>query len=261
MKNWLPFLTEIAEITDQIALANFASTELAVEAKDDGSPVSNADQEIENIVRELADRHPEGLAVFGEEQGAAADSGLRLIVDPIDATRNFIRGVPLFATLLAIEQDKKIVAGLISAPAMGMRWQAELGGGAYHINRQLKDGKPHRIAVSSCNRLEQAQLYHGSLAGNEVTPQQQSALLKVIEATARQRGVGDFYQHSLVAQGAGEMALDPAAEPWDIAALKIIIEEAGGRLTSFSGEDSIYSGSALSTNGLLHQEVLALLGG
>jgi len=251
--DWLPFLVEIADRADEIALRLFRSVDLHVEQKPDRSLVTEGDREIEAAARKrLAERHPE-LGILGEELGEAEGSAdARLVIDPIDATFNFVRGIPVFATLLAIESAGEIVAGLVSAPALNTRWHAARGAGAFEGARRLR--------VSGVRELAHAQLLHGSLGGYEgvLTPAGLTTLAKV---THRQRGFGDFWQHCLVAAGAGEIGVDPIVHPWDIAALQVIVEEAGGRATSLSGERSIYAGSLVSTNGLLHNAALAHLRG
>jgi len=246
--DWIPLLQDLADRSDAIALRYFRAGDLHVERKPDRSLVTRADLEIEAMVRdELARRHPE-LDVFGEEQGEDTQRGSgRLIVDPIDGTANFARGIPVFGTLLAIEVDDVIVAGMVSAPALHGRWHAILGGGAWAGTRRLR--------VSGVAALEDAQVFHGSLAGAEAVPATQR-IPALLERTHRQRGFGDFYQHVLVAEGCGELALDPVVQPWDIAPLRILVEEAGGRATSFTGATSIYAGSLLSSNGRLHDVAL-----
>jgi len=249
--DWLPLLAEIADRSDEIARRLFRSVDLHVEEKADRSLVSEADREIEGAARQLVARRRPELGVFGEEQGEQAGrSSARLIIDPIDATANFVRGIPVFATLLAIEVDLEVVAGVVSAPALGTRWHAARGQGAWQGERRLR--------VSGVRQLPQAQLFHGSLAGFEGA-RMPPGLLRLATSTHRQRGFGDFWQHCLVAAGSGEIAVDPIVQPWDIAALQVLVEEAGGRATAESGERSIYGGSLVSTNGLLHQEALALL--
>jgi histidinol-phosphatase len=248
--DWLRFLEEIAERTDPIALRLFRSARLAVETKPDSSPVTEADRAIEETARELlARRHPQ-LGVLGEELGGADSGEARLIIDPIDATRNFVRGIPLFATLLAVQIGEEIVAGLVSAPALGTRWRAGRGLGAFEGERPLR--------VSETRELGEAQLFHGGLGGDE-PPASLEGLLRLAAATRRTRGFGDFYQHCLVAAGAGEIALDSGLKPWDVAALLVLVEEAGGRMTSPSGERSIHAGDYVTTNGHLHSQALAVL--
>lgn len=248
---WLPFLHSIADEADRIALGYFRSPGLVVETKANSSPVTAADLGIEDSAREILRRkHPE-LGVLGEERGEAeGSSGARLIIDPIDATKNFIRGIPIFATLLAIEDDGEVAAGVISAPALETRWHAARGVGAFRGDRRLR--------VSSVPTLEEAQIFHAGLKDDAgaILSERWAALFR---RARRTRGFGDFYQHVLVAEGAGEMAYDPILKPWDAAALHVLVEEAGGRVSSVGGERSIYAGSLISSNGLVHDEVLRLL--
>src|SRR3989475_2634370 len=221
-----------ADRADEIALHFFRNPGLQVDTKPDLSPVTEADQAIEAMARRLVrDTHP-ALGVLGEEGGEAAGTAeARLIVDPIDGTRNFVRGIPVFATLLAIETGGEVVAGVASAPALGARWHAARGSGAF------RDGQ--RMTVSRIASLERAMLFHGNLGPGEGGPP--PGIVGLIARVERTRGFGDFYQHMLVAEGAGEIAVDPVMHPWDIAALQVIVEEAGGRATSLRGERSVYA--------------------
>lgn len=250
--DWLPFLHELADTADEIALRHFRSTALRVEEKPDLGPVTEADLAIEaSVRRRCAARHPE-IGVYGEEEGGTGDERpVRLIVDPIDATRNFVRGIPVFATLLAVEAEGEVVSGVVSAPALGRRWHAARGAGAFEGTRRLQ--------VSRVRQIERAQVFHGSLGGVEATPLC-GAVLDLLRVSERQRGFGDFWQHTLVAEGAGEIAVDPLVSAWDVAPLLVLIEEAGGRATTVTGERSIYGGSFVSSNGRLHDEALGILG-
>lgn len=246
---WIPFLHELADRSDEIARRYFRAGDLHVERKADRSLVTRADLEIEETVRRSLERAYPELGVFGEELGedAPKEAG-RLIVDPIDGTANFARGIPIFGTLLALEIGGGVVAAVVSAPALAGRWHAFVGGGAWSGDRRLR--------VSGVRDLADAQAFHGSLAGSEALPESDK-LYALLARTHRQRGLGDFYQHVLVAEGCGEMALDPSAvKPWDIAPLRLLVEEAGGRATSIRGEATIYGGSLISTNGCVHQAVL-----
>lgn len=245
---WLPFLSKMADGADAIALQFFRTRDLRVDEKPDLSPVTEADRAIETMARRLLrDRHPE-LGVLGEEQGEApGTAGARLIIDPIDGTRNFVRGIPIFGVLLAIEVGGEVAAGIASAPALRTRWHGARGAGAF------RDGR--RIWVSGVHALRSAMLLHGNLGQAEpVPPAGFAALARQVDRT---RGFGDFYQHMLVAEGAGEIAVDPAAHPWDIAAIQVIVEEAGGRATALGGARSIYAGSLITSNGALHEPALA----
>ena len=243
MKSWLPLLTEIADTADAIALRYFRRTDLGVSTKSNQTPVSEADLAIESATRRIASaRHPE-LGMLGEEEGETGSTSQRLILDPIDATRNFVRGIPVFATLIAVEIEHEVVAGLVSAPALRTRWHAERGAGAWSGGR--------RLSVSGISAWSEAQVFHGSLGGSEKT--RWSGRVAEISARAhRDRGFGDFWQHVLVAEGAGEMALDPGVSAWDVAPLQVIVEEAGGRATTAEGERTIYGGSLVTSNGVMH---------
>lgn len=250
--DWLPLLHDLADAADAISTPYFRRTDLPVERKPDRTLVTAADLEIESAMRDIvARRHPE-LGVFGEEHGEHhGSSGSRLIVDPIDATANFARGIPIFATLLAIEADGEIVAGMVTAPALHQRWHAARGQGAFSGSR--------RLAVSRVKGIEDAQVFHGSLAGAEAVPGTER-IAGLLQQSWRQRGVGDFWQHVLVAEGCGEISLDPVVKPWDIAPLQVIVEEAGGLATTVQGERSIYGGSLVCSNGALHVTALGAFG-
>ena len=243
---WLAFLQELADAADALALGHFRSRDLRVDTKPDRSLVTAADLAIEEAVRRLTRTRYPGLGIFGEEQGESGDRGDRIIVDPIDATANFARGIPIFATLLALELEGEVVAGLVSAPALATRWWAARGAGAH------RNGKP--IRVSGVRELSLAQAFHGSHGGSEaaVLP---DAWPELLRSTHRQRGFGDFYQHVLVAEGAGELAFDPVLKPWDAAPLIVLAEEAGGAASALDGTRSIYAGSLLTTNGHLHEQI------
>ncbi len=247
--DWLPFLRDLADEADAIALRYFRAGDLHVDAKPDRSLVTQADLEVETAVRNTtAARFPE-LGVFGEEHGQTnPDAAQRLIVDPIDATANFARGIPIFATLLAIEVDGEVVAGMVSAPALHQRWHAARGHGAFSGDRQLR--------VSGVRALEDAQVFHSSLAGAEAVPNTDK-IPALLAKTWRQRGVGDFYQHMLVAEGCGEIAIDPIVMPWDVAPLQVIVEEAGGLATTVGGARDIRGGSLISSNAVLHEVALS----
>jgi len=249
-QDWLALLLDLATLADRIALQWFRREHLDVGEKPDRSPVTAADLEIERALRSAAlARHPR-LGILGEEYGTNDGRNTRLIIDPIDGTANFARGIPIFATLLAIEREREIIAGVASAPALATRWFAARGQGAY------RNGV--RIAVSAIDRFADAQVFHGGLAGDEGL-ERVPGLMRLLRACKRQRGFGDFYQHMLVAEGAGEIAVELELAAWDIAAPSLIVEEAGGRATGLHGERDIRGGCLVSTNALLHEATLALL--
>lgn len=250
--DWLPFLTELADRADVLALRWFRSAGLAVHEKADASPVTEADRAIETMARTLArERHPE-LGILGEElgeAGAPGAAGTRLIIDPIDGTRNFVRGIPVFATLLAIEESREVVAGVASAPALRARWIAARGAGAFRDDRRLR--------VSRIRSLADALVLHGNLGSGEGGAP--AGIATLLGQAGHTRGFGDFYQHVLVAEGAGDVAIDPVMHAWDIAALQVIVEEAGGRATGLDGERSVYATSLVTSNGALHEAALGAL--
>lgn len=247
---WLNLLHRICDRADAMSLAYFRGGKLEVQTKPDGSFVTRVDTEIEAAAREMLARLEPELGILGEEFGASGSADNRCIIDPIDATANFIRGIPIFGTLAAIEIGGEVIAGMASAPALGTRWSAARGDGAH------RNG--NRIHVSSTARIEDAHLFHSGNACMQESGHL-DAVMRLSLRTSRQRGFGDFYQGVLVAEGAGDIALDFGIAPWDIAALKIIVEEAGGKATSAAGNPSIYEGSCISTNGILHSAVIAAL--
>lgn len=248
---WIEFLSRIADRTDPIAMRHFRSSDLMTVRKADRSIVSEADRAIEDTVREVVHGDEPTLGFLGEESGESPGAaGSRIICDPIDGTENFVSGIPIFATLLGIEVGEEIVAGLVSAPALGLRWHAARGHGAFCGPRLLR--------VSDVGAMERSQVFHSDLRfvnGLSMPP----GLPLLIARCRRSRGFGDFYQHLLVAEGAGEVAVDPVMKPWDISPLQVIIEEAGGRATTLDGERSIYGGSLVSSNGIVHAEALDIL--
>ncbi len=248
---WLAFLEEIADRADEMALRFFRAEDLHVEEKADLSPVTRADRAIEEMAQGLLRRSHSEAGICGEEYGEAVGAeDVRLIIDPIDGTRNFVRGIPIFATLLAMEAAGEVIAGLVTAPALNTRWRAARGHGAYCGNRRLR--------VSQIRDLREVQLFHGTLGGSGESPPP-AGIFNLIQQVQRTRGFGDFYQHVLVAEGAGEIAIDPAVKPWDIAPLQVIVEEAGGQATTLAGRRSIYGGSLISSNGLVHEKALSIL--
>lgn len=251
-------LHDIANEADKIALHYYFKRNLSVKSKSDLSPVTQADTEIETMIRNAVhSRWPE-MGILGEEFGTESGNGrVRLIVDPIDGTRNFIRGLPFFATLLAIEIDGDVVAGVVSAPASGERWWARRGISSFcHYRSHI--GIDEAIQVSSVSMIEDSQMFHGSLYGSEAvtTP---SSINHLLSKTTRQRGVGDYYLHMLVASGAGELGVDFGLKAWDKAALKAIVEGAGGVVTDLNGQFSLDTGEIISSNGLFHAQILDIL--
>jgi histidinol-phosphatase len=238
---------ELADAADEITMRHFRSATLGVRTKDDLSPVSEADEAAEHSIRDRLARERPGDAIVGEELGDTGTAARRWILDPIDATRNYVRGIPLFATLIALEEAGRVVAGVISAPAMQRRWWASAGGGAFC------NGRP--IRASSIRSLGEAHIGYDSIVDFDKAGGT-AAFLALARRCQRARGFGDFWIHMLVAEGAIEIAVEPAVAPWDVAAVQLIVEEAGGRFTDLEGNRRYDGGSALSTNGLLHDTAL-----
>jgi histidinol-phosphatase len=248
-------LEAIAREADAIALKYFRADGMRVDRKLDGTAVTQADRAVEEMARTKVAASGLALDVLGEEMGGGPDKApsfakARLIIDPIDGTEEFSRGIPTFGTLLAVERDGEIVAGMASAPGLGSRWWAYRGEGAY------RDGK--RVHVSNVAQLSEAMVFTTG-TGPSKDKLAQEKIRRLPDSARSGRALGGFWQHMLVAEGATEAALDWTSKPWDLAPLGIIVEEAGGRSTNIRGERTIYTGSFLSTNGKIHEEVLKLL--
>ena len=257
MASWaddLALAHELADAADEITRARFEAADLVVEAKPDLTPVTDADRAVEDAVRRLlADRRPQD-AVVGEERGESGTGSRRWIVDPIDGTKNFVRGTPSWATLIALEVDGVVVVGVVSAPALSRRWWAARGDGAW----VRSPAGTRQCRVSKVATLADAFLSYASLTGWE----ERDKLPKFLELTRRvwrTRAYGDFWSHVLVAEGAVDLSCEPEVSLWDLAALQPIVEEAGGTFTDLSGAVTPAGGSVVCTNGLLHDEVLAVL--
>ena len=255
----LALALDLADRADALTLQRFLALDLVVETKPDLTPVSDADQAVERLVREqLGQIRPED-AVHGEEYGgaAAADVGRVWVVDPIDGTKNFVRGVPVWATLLALLVDGVPVVGVVSAPALGRRWWASPGGGAWAGGALVA---ARRITVSGVTRIEDA-----SVSGSDHDEWAAVGLghgyAELLDRAWRTRGYGDFWSHLLVAEGAVDIAVEAELALWDVAALVPVVREAGGRITGRDGGACVGPTGAVTTNGHLHAATLELLGG
>ena len=254
---WLAFALSACDAADEVALHHFRR-DLDVMAKPDRSFVTIADQSIERLIRErIRARFPDH-GLVGEEYGEEVGTGTtRWYIDPIDGTHNYIRGVPLFGTLLALEVDGEIQVGVLSAPALRERWYASRGGGSWAVGAAGSEG-PRRIRVSRVAAIEDAQVLYGSAAeldASGLVP----GFRNLLQAVWRERGFGDFWGYALLAEGAAEAMVEVDAKTWDLAAPLVLIEEAGGRLTDFSGARRIDKLEMVASNGLLHEEILARL--
>ena len=247
----LQFAIELADAADEITMRHYQSSSLSVRTKSDKTPVSEADEAVERMIRERIAAERPGDGIVGEEFGTSGATSRRWILDPIDGTKNYVRGIPVWGTLIGLEENGRVIAGVISAPAMGRRWWASSGEGAFV--RTL--GETRAMRASSVDKLEDAHLTYDSIIDFD---QHGGAVrfLALMRRCTRSRGFGDFWAHMLVAEGAVEIAIEPAVAIWDMAPVQIIVEEAGGRFTDLDGRPRIDGGSALSTNGLLHDAVL-----
>lgn len=257
---WLSFALACCDIADDLALRHFRR-DLIIETKPDRTFVTEADQAIERAIRERIGTAYPDHGLVGEEYGTEPGQGrVRWYIDPIDGTHNFMRGVPLFGALLAVECDGDVVVGVMSAPALGSRWYARRGGGAWAVDALGPTaGVPRRIGVSRVAALADAQVLHASadeIAASGLAP----GFPALIRESWRDRGFGDFWGYALVAEGAAEAMVEVGPHSWDLAAPSVIVEEAGGRFTDIDGERTIHGGNALATNGLLHELIRGRLG-
>jgi histidinol-phosphatase len=246
----------LADRADDITMRHFRRSDLEVRSKTDRSPVSAADLETERALRSLLGEHRPDDGVLGEEFDETPGGRRRWILDPIDHTDNYTRGVEVFATLIALEEEGRTTVGVVSAPALGRRWWAARGQGAY-----VRAGEASaRIRVSAVDDLAQAHVSYASLRGwnrRGLVP----GIVRISRAARYVFGSGCFWAQMLVAEGRCDASLDPWGKVWDNAASQVIVEEAGGRFTDLRGEPRIDRDCAIVTNGLLHEEILALLAG
>jgi histidinol-phosphatase len=251
-RRWVDLGLSIAEEADAIALRHFRR-DLEISTKPDRTLVTQADTAIERMIRErIATAHPDH-GLVGEEYGTeAGEAAVRWYIDPIDGTHNFVRGVPLFGMLLGVEEDGELQAGVISAPALGERWYAWRGGGAWATRAASGEG-PRRLRVSTVSTVEDAQLLYGSARDIRASGRA-PGFEDLLDAVWRERGFGDFWGYALVAEGAAEGMVEVDLSPWDAAAPALIVEEAGGRWSDLDGNRRIDTRTFLVTNGILHDE-------
>lgn len=245
----------LADQVEQITMARFRADDLVVESKPDLTPVSDADRACEEAIRAQLGRSRGRDAIVGEEFGTTGKSQRRWIIDPIDGTKNYVRGVPVWATLIGLVDGEDCVMGLVAAPALGRRWWAAKGAGAW-TGRSLAQAR--QIGVSQVSTLSDASLSYSSLEGWREGGRART-FLNLTSDLWRTRAYGDFWSYMLVAEGAVDIAAEPELELYDMAALVAIVEEAGGRFTSLDGQRGPWGGNAVATNGLLHDEVLRRL--
>ena len=246
----------LADDADSLTEARFKALDLHVMSKPDLTPVTDADEAVEESIRRTLSRVRSRDAVTGEEQGSTGHSQRRWIVDPIDGTKNFVRGVPVWATLIALAVDDEVVLGVVSAPLLQRRWWASTGAGTWTGRSLLKATQCH---VSDVRRLEDASLSYSSLRGWDDRGQGDD-FISLMRRVWRSRAYGDFWSYMLLAEGAVDIATEPELAVHDMAALDVIVREAGGTFTSLAGEDGPWGGNALATNGHLHDVALSFLG-
>ena len=262
----LAFAQALADLADAITLARYQAQDLVITTKPDNTPVTDADRAVESAIREAIATHRPADGVVGEEYGSdKGATGRYWVLDPIDGTKNFMRGVPTWATLIALVEvdaagDEEVVVGVVSAPALARRWSAARGvgakvrfNGANLFEAELNERK---ISVSKVSSLTDASISYSDFVGwgERLVPFQ-----KLLAQVWRTRGIGDFWSHMLVAEGAVDIAIEPTLAVWDMAALDIIVREAGGTFTNTEGRNGPFGGSGVATNGLLHNTVISEL--
>jgi histidinol-phosphatase len=259
----LAFALRLADAADVVTMERFGALDLRVDTKPDLTPVSDADRAAEDLLRELIAAERPGDAIIGEEFGASEPASRNWILDPIDGTKNYVRGVPVWATLIALSHDvtavdtASITLGVVSAPAIGRRWWASRGAGAWHT----VGGDPAPLQVSRVAELSDASVSFSEW--NDPAWEnggRREIFDRLLRSSWRSRAYGDFWSHMLVAEGSIDIAIEPELSAWDMAALVPIVEEAGGTITSLDGQSPMVGGNAVSTNGVLHPTVIKAFG-
>lgn len=255
---WLDEALSLSDAADQISMRHFRH-DLRIETKPDRTLVTQADREIEQSVRAHIRATFPDHGIVGEEFGEERrDATFRWYIDPIDATNNYLRGIPVFATLIALERDGEAVVGAVSAPALGTRWYAWAGGGSWAVDSRSR-AAPRRLRVSGVSRIEDAQLLTSSPSDPTLNAQL-PGLAATLRRAWRERGFGDFWGYALVAEGTAEAMIELGVHSWDLGPMLLLLEEAGGRLTDFEGRRTIHGRSAIASNGVLHAQLMSDLG-
>ena len=256
----LALALSLADAADELTMSRFEAANLIVESKPDLTPVSDADIACEKLLREiLSDKRPSDEVLGEEFGGEAVFEGRQWVIDPIDGTKNFVRNVPVWATLIALLEDGKPVVGVVSAPALGRRWWASKGDGAFkRVQVGGREAAESRIEVSKVADVADCSISNSSLTGWAERDLRDN-FIGLTDDAWRLRGYGDFFSYCLVAEGAVDVAAEPEVSLWDLAALAILVEEAGGRFTSLAGVNGPNGGDAVATNGLLHDAVVKRL--
>jgi len=254
----LAFALTLADRADAISLSRYQALDLEITTKPDNSPVTDADKAVERaIIDAIATKYPSD-GVVGEEFGTSGSKDRYWVIDPIDGTKNFMRGVPTWATLIALVEDGEVVASVVSSPALYRRWYASAGGGAFVVEGGSVKASPapRKLTVSKVSQLADASITYSDFQGWGARRQ---AFEKLLEGAWRTRGLGDFWSHMLVAEGAVDVAIEPSLALWDMAALDLIVREAGGKFTSLDGVDGPFGPNAISSNGALHSAIVTAL--
>ena len=252
----LAFALTLADRADAISLSRYQALDLVITTKPDNSPVTDADKAVERaIIDAIAAQYPTD-GVVGEEFGTSGSKERYWVIDPIDGTKNFLRGVPTWATLIALVENEQVVASVVSCPALYRRWYATAGGGAFVLEgvaKGVSNSPARKLAVSKVSAIKDASIAYSDFQGWGA---RRPAFEKLLDSAWRTRGLGDFWSHMLVAEGAVDVAIEPSLALWDMAALDLIVREAGGRFTSLDGVDGPFGPNAISTNGALHGAIL-----
>ena len=255
----LELATELADLADAISRDRFTAMDLVVTTKPDRTPVTDADQAVERAIRAaLAERRPAD-GILGEEFGIEGTTKRQWIIDPIDGTAGFLRGIPIWGTLIALAVDGVPVVGMVSSPALGKRWWARSGGGAWMTDERTQGADPVRLRVSGVAELADASLSYNSIQQWDVAGHLDE-LVALSRQVWRTRAYGDMWSYMLLAEGLIDIVAEYDLQPYDMAALAPIVQEAGGRFTSADGRPGPWHGSALATNGLMHEPTLQVLG-
>jgi histidinol-phosphatase len=255
MNSDLELALEMASIADKLAMSRYRALDLSIETKPDFTPVTEADRAVETALREMLATARPSDGVIGEEFPNTNETATRTwIIDPIDSTKNYVRGVPVWGTLIALAVDGKPQVGVVSAPAMGRRWWASPEDGAF---TQDVDGSVRSISVSAVRDLADASFSFSDSVGWDAISS--DALTRITSSVWRSRGYGDFWSHLLVAEGAVDIAIEPELQNYDMAAFIAVVLAAGGSVTGAMGQDPLVAGQAITTNGLLHKVVLELI--
>jgi histidinol-phosphatase len=259
----LAFALTLADRADAISLSRYHALDLEITTKPDNTPVTDADKAVERaIIDAIAAQYPTD-GVIGEEFGSTGGKDRYWIIDPIDGTKNFLRGVPTWATLIALVENEKVVTSVVSSPALYRRWYAREGGGSYVLEGSAVSAADlqsasRKLSVSKVSAVSDASIAYSDFQGWGA---RRSAFEKLLDSAWRSRGMGDFWSHMLVAEGAVDVAIEPSLALWDMAALDLIVREAGGRFSSLDGIDGPFGANAISSNGVIHSQILEAING